>query len=972
MKTIRRNQILTALSALIIFVFLLCQRAEAHNAISHALEEIVTNEAVNTSNPKGPVYGYLVKTGGVVPLYGRPTFVFGKTYYVRADGSPNCTGLENLPYPGSGINQPCALSSLQAAIDVAQRGDVIILNAGATFKTSVGFNLTDKGTPTNTDRDCGSERILITTSDPAGTPAALFNYPAQKVKPTPTMAAKMPKIVSTTSTPAIWVNPKAKCWVVERVEITSTPGASSIRLVGMGEAEPKALAEYPDRITFRYDWVHPAEEVGEPATAATLNRSAESAFYLEGTRIDIVHNAILGFIRRSPDGTRAASTALLMSTWADDVKFENNYAEAWTYTWFFGGGSGSIADPNQTATVSACTATSCIFSNVNGLVPQKPVAIRVYTYTDSIGVFREVWGTGRVASVSSSKVVSFESPLCWGDNDPGGNTCTPFDPAHSPRGLRTNGIAPDNAPARWEGYQIQNVSVRRNIVSHPLEWGPLMGNTCGGKGYYEIKALRGGAIEGNIFEGCTGGTLTVRNQGGADPWHDVDDLSFAYNWFKDGNNPFVAYLNDGANLTDRSKNVHIHDNLVERVFVNDDDFKYLQVVSGVFSGGQGTTVDHNTVLVGQYSAFTSFADKQSRMEGMGIRDNIFRAAPNVCFTDGRGIAGAPITDCWPNADVRRNGFIPGTRPLEDMQTSWFTPYPDYILVPSLAAAGFAKPDLSGNSLDNYRLLSSSPFYKKATDGKDMGADIDALKLAIFGNEPTPTPSATPTPSITPTPSPTSTPTPSATPTPQPAPSPSPSPSIPPVPSGSQVEILSPANVRDAASFTSSTILRVAQTGEDGVTVGDCKQDTSSVNVYCFVDFTQESDGFVAAQFLGVAAAPSPTPSPTPTPVPSPTPLPTPTPTPSPTPSPVECVMTVSSPVIPAWSSGKLVVTFTSLTQAGSVSVTSTSGQVTVSPAKQPISPTSTIAEFLLQAKKKSSSVTVSGPCGSKTVMVTVQ
>lgn len=110
-----------------------------------------------------------------------------------------------------------------------------------------------------------------------------------------------------------------------------------------------------------------------------------------------------------------------------------------------------------------------------------------------------------------------------------------------------------------------------------------------------------------------------------------------------------------------------------------------------------------------------------------------------------------------------------------------------------------------------------------------------------------------------------------------------------------------------------------------------------------------------------------------TPTPTPTPTVTPTPTPSPSPTPSVCTMTVSNPVIPQWSSGKLVVTFTGLTQSGTVSVSAISGQVFVnSPSTKAVAPTSVIAEFGLQTKKKSSSVIVNGPCGSKSVVVNVQ
>jgi hypothetical protein len=84
-------------------------------------------------------------------------------------------------------------------------------------------------------------------------------------------------------------------------------------------------------------------------------------------------------------------------------------------------------------------------------------------------------------------------------------------------------------------------------------------------------------------------------------------------------------------------------------------------------------------------------------------------------------------------------------------------------------------------------------------------------------------------------------------------------------------------------------------------------------------------------------------------------------------------MTINSPVVPAWSSGKLIVTLIGVPKSSTVSAVATSGQVTVTPTTpQPVSMGSAIVEIGLQAKKKSSSVIINGPCGSKTVMVNVQ
>lgn len=119
--------------------------------------------------------------------------------------------------------------------------------------------------------------------------------------------------------------------------------------------------------------------------------------------------------------------------------------------------------------------------------------------------------------------------------------------------------------------------------------------------------------------------------------------------------------------------------------------------------------------------------------------------------------------------------------------------------------------------------------------------------------------------------------------------------------------------------------------------------------------------------------PSPVPTPVPSPSPSPTPVPSPSPTPTPAPTPITCTMTVNAPTLDQWSTGKLVVNLTGFPSPATLTATQTTGQVTVDwPTSRTITGTSVIAEFGLQSKKKSSAVTVAGPCGTQTINVTVR
>lgn len=647
------------------------------------------------------------------------------TYYVRNGGSQSCTGTVNADYPGSGSGQPCAFSSVNAAISAATWGNTIKLHAGQTFDApgpTTSFDLIDKGTPpTNTDADY----ITITTDDPSGTPSALSNYPQSDTRITTAMAANMPRVraVIGAGYPVIWVNRNSEYWKIKGLNITNVPGSSTVRLIGLGEENPVGIAGYPRKIIIEENWMHPAEETGELLTAATLHRTAENALYLEGVDITIRKNAFQGFVGKYSDGSNFSTSVLTMTTYSDNVVVENNLMEAWTYTTFFGGGSRGIPDPAKVATVSSCNSTSCVFTNTNGIVPGMPISIGVYPIVLG-GENTFDWGTARVASIVGS-TVNLQAPLCNSNNTGGnGNICMPFD-SNNPQQIPSNGN-----PARWEGYQVSNVLVRRNIIAHRDEWIPLMGNQCGGKGYLEVKSCHNCTFDANIFKGCDGLTITTRNQAGADPWNDLDNLTFSNNWFHRSNSPLTAYLNDDGNLTERTIGYTFHNNLVTGEYANPDEFNFLRILSGNFNGGTNARITHNTIFIGSFRGFSTNNTTSGRMQGLTIENNIIRASLNLCF-DGL------MTACWPSAVVRKNVLMyidPANSTPDEIQQTWTTPFPDNSLTTSVAAVGFISPTPTLDHLGNYELALTSPFKGTASDGTDPGVNFPQL-ITAFGFNP---------------------------------------------------------------------------------------------------------------------------------------------------------------------------------------------------------------------------------------------
>jgi hypothetical protein len=155
---------------------------------------------------------------------------------------------------------------LQAAIDRAQPGDVIQLEAGATFLGN--FTLPQKATPN------GSGWITIRTSAPDA------SLPREGQRITPAYSSVLPKIVSPNRDPAIRTVPGAAAsWYrLTGVEVTFAPSAGwnyGIVVFGDGTAAQSSLAQVPHDLIVDRSYLH-----GQPGlnlTRCAILNSARTA-----------------------------------------------------------------------------------------------------------------------------------------------------------------------------------------------------------------------------------------------------------------------------------------------------------------------------------------------------------------------------------------------------------------------------------------------------------------------------------------------------------------------------------------------------------------------------------------------------------------------------------------------------------------------------------------------------------------------
>jgi uncharacterized protein (TIGR03437 family) len=347
----------------------------------------------------------------------------------------------------------------------------------------------------------------------------------------------------------------------------------------------------------------------------------------------------------------------------------------------------------------------------------------------------------------------------------------------------TQNILFGGADSASESLMPQDLEIRRNHLFKPLSWKvedpSYAGKHWTVKNILEFKAVKRAVVDGNVMQNnWTDGQdgkavlLTVRNQECSANWSTVQQVSFtnnivynaegALNFLGKDNEAEAAYGKCPVGSTStRGSDVTVANNL----FYN---------IRGPFltlNGFYNVTLNHNTSF--QTSNTYTLYGEQSL--GYVSTNNLTIENPYGIFGDGGYLGTAGLTKYTPTCVFNKNLMV-GASSSENPAGNFY---------PSQASqVGFV--DFANG---NYALLSTSPYSKAGTDGKDVGADFDQLKAAQGGTS-IPTPTPTPTPNVTPTPTPTPSVTPTPTPTPTPSPTPTPTATPTPTPAPSPVASLS--------------------------------------------------------------------------------------------------------------------------------------------------------------------------------------
>jgi len=295
------------------------------------------------------------------------------------------------------------------------------------------------------------------------------------------------------------------------------------------------------------------------------------------------------------------------------------------------------------------------------------------------------------------------------------------------------------------GSQIpSDIEIRRNHLFKPLSWQPGRPNFVGKrfivKNLFELKIGERVLVEGNVMENSWGGysqvgygiLLTPRGT-----WAAVQDITIRQN--------LIRHVGSGMQLAaSRSDNMDslaaqrwsIHDDLIEDL--DADAYQGNGIVFQI-SSGLRKNVPLNNVAINHITVRTRGTVKHVMIVGVApenprlpfaisFTDNIVPAGSYSVWSTGLGTcpkSGRPDTtfkNCWSSFRVTNNVILD----YPSNQGPW--PSGNF-MVKDLSAVGFEEPN---REVSDARLSAASHFKRKASDGKDVGADIDAIRTAIEG------------------------------------------------------------------------------------------------------------------------------------------------------------------------------------------------------------------------------------------------
>ncbi|HXG68762.1 MAG TPA: PKD domain-containing protein, partial [Blastocatellia bacterium] len=277
-----------------------------------------------------------------------------------------------------------------------------------------------------------------------------------------------------------------------------------------------------------------------------------------------------------------------------------------------------------------------------------------------------------------------------------------------------------------------DIEIRRNHFYKPLSWRVGDPSYAGihwtVKNIFELKTGRRVLVEGNTFENCwldaqTGYAINLKtsNQDSGQAWAITEDVMFINNIVRHAAGG-VTLLGRSQPETGNTRRIRIANNLFEDISNKWGNNGRLFQVNGPISN---LTIDHNTCM--QTSNLVSFSGGVN--DGFVFTNNI---APHNTYGvkgDGQPSGTASLLYYAPGYLFARN-VIAGAKASVYPANNYYPATLDEVRFVDLAGG-------------DYRLREDSSYKNAGTDGKDIGADLEAIQQALSGGQQAPPPNQEP-------------------------------------------------------------------------------------------------------------------------------------------------------------------------------------------------------------------------------------
>lgn len=258
-----------------------------------------------------------------------------------------------------------------------------------------------------------------------------------------------------------------------------------------------------------------------------------------------------------------------------------------------------------------------------------------------------------------------------------------------------------------------DIEIRCNYFFKPLKW---MQEKWVIKNLLEFKNARRVLAEGNKFQNCwpsgqSGFALLVtpRNQSNTAPWSATQDITVRRNVFVNIAQGINIAGMDAPNISQRTNRILIQDNILQAVAMPGGDGRMFQILGDPVN----VTIDHNTAFC---PVAYVVSDGSPKTDSFTFTNNIVSQGAYGFIGSGTAYANTTLKMYFNNNWTITNNVVIGGSA---------TNYPPGSFFPAkIDAVGFID-----TSKGNFQLNASSPYKNAATDGRDIGVDMDSIDKA---------------------------------------------------------------------------------------------------------------------------------------------------------------------------------------------------------------------------------------------------